>query len=240
MERVLRQLKAKGVHIIESNYDILIEIFDHQHLSLTEVDLLITQLIREMNKSEFKRRVSFECPKSLILQLPKTVKMMKVRGERIIYKKEFSETQESLFKDYEVWPPFTSKTIEFLSKVMEVSKSKTENFLMSMKSELPNQFNQMVTVYIVNHQPIGIVLPHIEPGTDLEGRIFWIGIDSVHRNKGYGQNLHAIGLYRLQKDFLAKSYVGATTINNKAMRRIMEQNGCEEQKEPVISLEFVE
>ena len=83
-----------------------------------------------------------------------------------------------------------------------------------------------------------MVFPHLEPDKDNEGRIFWIGIQPKFRGKGLGKNLHQIGLYRLQNDFKAKSYLGATQINNNSMRKIMKYNGCVENKNTVISLEY--
>jgi RimJ/RimL family protein N-acetyltransferase len=82
-----------------------------------------------------------------------------------------------------------------------------------------------------------VVFPHLEPDKDREGRIFWIGIHPKFRGKGLGKYLHLIGLYRLRNDFNAKSYLGATEINNNPMKKIMKYNGCVENKHPVISLE---
>ena len=54
----------------------------------------------------------------------------------------------------------------------------------------------------------------------------------------YGKQLHLIGLFRLQIEFKAKSYLGATQIENIPMRKIMEANGCSEQKDLFITMEF--
>ncbi|WP_268626099.1 hypothetical protein [Paenibacillus alvei] len=71
----------------------------------------------------------------------------------------------------------------------------------------------------------------------LEGRLFWIGIHPAYKGKGLGRGLHTIGLYRLQHDFQAKSYLGATEIENAPMRKIMETNGCVQQA-TVVSLKY--
>ncbi|GGN59112.1 GNAT family N-acetyltransferase [Oceanobacillus indicireducens] len=115
----------------------------------------------------------------------------------------------------------------------------TEKFLRSMKTELPSQVERMFTIYKVKDEPVGVVFPHLEPNKDREGRIFWIGIHPKFRGKGLGKNLHLIGLYRLRNDFKAKSYLGATEINNYPMKKIMLSNGCVENKNTVISLERV-
>ena len=42
------------------------------------------------------------------------------------------------------------------------SFTETQRFLMSMKTELPFQANDMYTVFIVKNEPVGVVVPHIE------------------------------------------------------------------------------
>lgn len=68
--------------------------------------------------------------------------------------------------------------------------------------------------------------------------MFQIGIHPNFRGKGMGKTLHSIGLYRLKKEFNANSYLGFTQIDNYAMRKIMLANGCIENKNKLISLEY--
>lgn len=100
------------------------------------------------------------------------------------------------------------------------------------------QAEKMYTVYIVNNEPVGVVFPHIEPNTDKEGRIFWIGIHPNFQGTGLGKNLHLIGLQRLKNDFHANSYLGMTQVDNTPMRNIMVSNGCIQNKNTVISLQY--
>lgn len=78
--------------------------------------------------------------------------------------------------DYEVWSISENNSISFLSEVMGKNFIDTEKFLIGMRTELPSQADKMYTVYIVNKKPVGVIFPHIEPNTDKEGRVFWIGI----------------------------------------------------------------
>jgi len=140
--------------------------------------------------------------------------------------------------DYEVWSFSENNSILFLSEVMGTSFIAAEKFLTGMRIELPSQVKEMFTVYIVNNEPVGVVFPHIEPNTDNEGRIFWIGMHPNFLGTGLGKNLHAIGLYRLKNEFKALSYLGMTQVDNIPMRNIMASNGCIQNKNTVISLLF--
>ena len=164
---------------------------------------------------------------------------MKIKGERVIYTRSIRNPINMGVLDYEIWSITEKKSLSFLCEVMERKIDDIQKFLMSMKTELPLQVEKMFTVYIVKNEPVGVVFPHLEPDKDNEGRLFWIGIHPKFRGKGLGKNLHLIGLYRLQNDFNATSYLGVTQINNHPMRKIMIDNGCLENKNSVISLGIV-
>ncbi|PLR95507.1 GNAT family N-acetyltransferase [Bacillus sp. T33-2] len=237
MEEIINQLKNVGVHIIKNDWDILLEVHNDKLIQSSKMDVLIMELISKM-KNYGIERISLECPKTLLDKLISTKQKMRIVGERVIFIKDFSEQREIFIPSYEVWSITDTKSLLFLSEVMGNEANKAEKFLMSMKSELPTQAEKMYTVYTLNNEPIGVVFPHIEPETNKEGRIFWIGIHPKFIGKGYGKNLHLIGLYRLQNEFKAKSYLGATKIENIPMRRIMKTNGCSEQKDALITLVF--
>ncbi len=163
---------------------------------------------------------------------------MDIIGERVIYKRSFMSPLNVSTQDYEVWSFSDDNSILFLSEVMGTSVSDAETFLTGMNTELPSQVKEMFTVYIVNNEPVGVVFPHIEPNTANEGRIFWIGIHPKFLGTGLGKNLHSIGLYRLKNDFKAMSYLGMTQIDNMPMRNIMVSNGCIQNNNTVISLQY--
>ena len=128
-------------------------------------------------------------------------------------------------------------SISFLAETMGKIVQEAQAFLITMKEELPAQADNMFTVYVVNGEPAGVVLPHIEPDTDREGRMFWVGMHPRYRGKGLGKSLHLTGLYRLQNEYNAKTYLGSTQIDNVPMRKIMAGNGCIEQH-TLISLNY--
>jgi len=155
-----------------------------------------------------------------------------------LYKRSLQTPLNVSTPDYEVWSLSENNSISFLSEVMATSFSDAEKFLTSMRTELPSQVKDMFTVYLVNNEPVGVVFPHIEPNTDNEGRIFWIGIHPNFLGTGLGKNLHSIGLYRLKNEFKAMSYLGMTQVDNVPMRNIMASNGCVQSKNTVISLQY--
>ncbi|MCS0673675.1 GNAT family N-acetyltransferase [Cytobacillus firmus] len=236
MDKLLKDLNAAGVHSINSDSGIILEIFQDELLSPNKVDYLINSLLT-LDGSSIEK-VKLECPQGILDKLVVTRGKMKVIGERIIFKKQFEECENKKVPSYEVWPLLNQSSIAFLSEVMNYTYEQTEKFLKSMKTELPEQADKMFTVYTVHSEPAGAVFPHLEPGWDREGRMFWIGIHPDFKGKGYGKNLHLIGLHRLQHDFKAEKYLGATRADNAAMRKVMEANGCIQESNSVFSLEY--
>ncbi|MEN2768213.1 GNAT family N-acetyltransferase [Ornithinibacillus xuwenensis] len=234
MDETLEQLKQAGIHYLKSKNGIILEIIEERVEQVSEMDRQIDKLLSEPERGF----IVLECPKSILSQLTSTKEKMQVVGERVIYTKDLSDTVLDSVPTYEVWSPTEAKSVSFLAEVMNKSINETEKFLATMRAELPLQMNNMFTVLIMNHDPVGVVFPHIEPNTVNQGRIFWIGIHPKFIGRGLGKGLHRIGLYRLQHDFKAVSYLGATKIDNEPMRKILSSNGCTE-KTAVISLESV-
>lgn len=232
MDNILSKLKESGVHILINDEQIMLEVFKGNLHQPDKVDFLIDELLTTTTNKP--KKILLEYPQSYSKKLNRTTKKMKVRGERTIYKKSLKNPINIGNIDFELWSFSEAKSISFLSEIMNKNIEETEKFLMSMKIELPSQAENMFTVYIVENKPVGVVLPHIEPDTDKEGRLFWIGIHPKYRRKGYGESLHLLGLYRLQNDFKAETYVGATEMDNKPMRKIMLSNGCIESNRTVV------
>ncbi|XXM72531.1 GNAT family N-acetyltransferase [Lysinibacillus sphaericus] len=96
----------------------------------------------------------------------------------------------------------------------------------SVKVELDPDYKKSCMAAYENNQPIGIIIPHIEPGTNNEGRLFYFGLVTKVRGKGKGVPLHRQALNLLKNDFKAKYYLGSTSQKNSPMIKIFEQNGC--------------
>lgn len=237
MDTILRQLQNIGVHSLKNHNTILLEIMESELQHAQEMDRLIFSLLHNV-KEQTEKAVILQCPRQLLVKMDKARNMMVVEGERVHYTKSLIEQIEFPPASFDLWPITEDRSISFLSEVKGTSYQNANAFLQGMKEELPAQAENMFTVYLVDGQPAGLVLPHIEPDTDREGRMFWIGIHRDFLGKGLGKSLHQIGLYRLQKEWKAKTYTGSTEISNSPMRKIMVSNGCAE-KHTVLSLKYM-
>jgi len=235
INELLKQLKEVGVHHLKSDAAVMLEML-HDTQDAATIDTLINELLSSMTRNKLQA-ILLECPQTLLHGLPIVKQKMNIVGERAMYTKELREQLGISVPAYEVWSITEPKATAFLAKVMNKSRHDAAKFLDTMKIEIPSQVDNMYTVYMLNNEPVGVVFPHIEPDTNQEGRLFWIGIHPAFKGKGLGRGLHTIGLYRLQHDFQAKSYLGATQIENAPMRKIMEANGCVQQA-TVVSLKY--
>ncbi|MBM7552262.1 GNAT family N-acetyltransferase [Thalassobacillus pellis] len=105
-------------------------------------------------------------------------------------------------------------------------RSQAKRDYTSLKSELGKTYKRSCYGIILEDKGIGIALPHIEPGTEQEGRLFFIGLIPAFRGKGFGVEAHRHALYILKERFLAENYVGMTDEDNLPMKQIFYANHC--------------
>lgn len=96
----------------------------------------------------------------------------------------------------------------------------------SVEMELGPNYKSSCIIAYENGAPIGVMIPHIEPGTSDEGRIFYFGIIPSERGKGKSKILHQQSLEILEKVFNASYYIGSTGHNNLPMLKTFRNNGC--------------
>ncbi|WP_085506569.1 GNAT family N-acetyltransferase [Thalassobacillus devorans] len=96
----------------------------------------------------------------------------------------------------------------------------------SVKGELGEDYRKSCLVAYENGEPIGVVMPHIEPGTADEGRLFYFGLVPEVRGKRKSKQLHRQALDILKSQFGASYYIGSTSRNNVPMLKTFEANGC--------------
>ncbi|MCM3124502.1 MULTISPECIES: GNAT family N-acetyltransferase [unclassified Mesobacillus] len=96
----------------------------------------------------------------------------------------------------------------------------------SVELELGPNYKKSCIVAYDNGNPIGVIMPHIEPGTSEEGRLFYFGIIPSERGKGKSKLLHQQALEILKNDFMATHYIGRTGHNNLPMLKTFQNNGC--------------
>ncbi|UOQ95267.1 GNAT family N-acetyltransferase [Halobacillus shinanisalinarum] len=100
--------------------------------------------------------------------------------------------------------------------------------LKSVEKELGPNFRRTCLIAYEGEQPIGVVMPHIEPGTIAEGRLFYFGLIPEARGKGKSKVLHRQALAILRQKFDAAYYVGSTSYHNTPMLKLFAHNGCVE------------
>jgi hypothetical protein len=107
----------------------------------------------------------------------------------------------------------------------EPSSLTMEEHLNSLKNELGDNWRNSCKVIYLGNKPIGISIPHIEPGTLSEGRLFYFGILPEERGKGHSVLIHYQSLYILKK-MGAKYYIGSTHEKNIKMQKVFLRNSC--------------
>ncbi|WP_223700001.1 GNAT family N-acetyltransferase [Sutcliffiella deserti] len=106
------------------------------------------------------------------------------------------------------------------------TKQPIDQVMNSIRNELGADWHRHCYYFKKDENLIGISIPHIEIGTEDEGRLFYFGIVPDLRGQGLGASIHNISM-GLLKQFQANYYVGSTDVNNSYMIRIFEKNGCE-------------
>ncbi|TQR17199.1 GNAT family N-acetyltransferase [Psychrobacillus soli] len=100
-----------------------------------------------------------------------------------------------------------------------------EQVMASIASELGDKWRSHCYSFFADNKLVGISIPHIEMGTQDEGRMFYFGVVPDMRGQGLGAKLHKLTL-ELMKKMQANYYVGSTDESNKHMINIFKKNGC--------------
>ncbi|WP_079528702.1 GNAT family N-acetyltransferase [Halobacillus hunanensis] len=138
--------------------------------------------------------------------------------------------------------PFTLRVLEegmeesfkqVWSQSMEGSLNASSSLTMdeqfnSVEKELGPNYRHTCQMVYEGAKPIGVVMPHIEPGTTGEGRLFYFGLIPEKRGKGKSRALHRQALSVLRDEFNADYYMGSTSYRNEPMLKVFDYNGCHE------------
>jgi GNAT superfamily N-acetyltransferase len=144
---------------------------------------------------------------------------LEVQGQKeSIEIKSMGQTSTDLFK--KVWQEAT------IGSLNDTSARSIEKEFEGMKSELGPDYTKSCLIAFYGKNPIGVTMPHIEPGTTNEGRLFYFGLVPKYRNKGWGAALHKLSIYLL-KEMGATYYIGATGHKNLPMQRLFQVNSCQ-------------
>ncbi|WP_306007761.1 GNAT family N-acetyltransferase [Bacillus sp. MMSF_3353] len=95
----------------------------------------------------------------------------------------------------------------------------------SVQTELGKGWEKSCIVFYDKNDPIGLSIPHIESGTENEGRLFYFGVMPHYRGKGISSQMHLQSLHML-KEMGATYYIGSTHTSNEKMQRVFWRNRC--------------
>ncbi|ART75010.1 hypothetical protein B4U37_02650 [Sutcliffiella horikoshii] len=106
------------------------------------------------------------------------------------------------------------------------TKQPIAQVMSSLENELGPEWRKHCYYFLKDGAFAGISIPHIEMGTEDEGRLFYFGVVPELRGQGIGAQIHRVSM-ELLKIFHATYYVGSTDVNNANMIKIFEKNGCQ-------------
>lgn len=115
-----------------------------------------------------------------------------------------------------------------ISGSLNAPSSNIDEQMNSVEFELGKNYKDSCIIAYEGTKPLGVIMPHIEPGKLKEGRLFYFGILPSERGKGKSKLLHQYALQKLQFDFNASYYVGCTSKNNIPMIKTFIKNGCKQ------------
>ncbi|PFK43244.1 GNAT family N-acetyltransferase [Bacillus cereus] len=95
----------------------------------------------------------------------------------------------------------------------------------AIQAELGEGWEKSCIAFYERNQPVGISIPHMEPGTKEEGRLFYFGLLPEERGKGISAHIHRQSLHIL-RGMGATYYIGSTHVTNKKMQKVFLKNGC--------------
>ncbi|AIF45229.1 hypothetical protein [Virgibacillus sp. SK37] len=101
-----------------------------------------------------------------------------------------------------------------------------EDQLRSAEIELGSTYKDSCILAYENAKPLGVIMPHLEPGTTDEGRLFYFGLVPKERGKGKSVILHQQALQLLRYQFHASHYIGSTSLDNLPMIQTFVHNDC--------------
>jgi len=155
------------------------------------------------------------------------------RDENITVHKILNESCEEecdyTFKTLHELPTNEFKNIWMESMKDSLNPPSTLNIdelMRSVELELGPSYKDSCMVAFEEQKPIGVVIPHIEPGTLNEGRLFYFGLVPNERGKGKSKRLHQQALKILESSYKATYYIGRTSHRNLPMLKTFVKNGC--------------
>ena len=101
-----------------------------------------------------------------------------------------------------------------------------DELIRNVELEIGQNYKDSCMVAFEEEKAIGVIIPHIEPGTLNEGRLYYFGLVPSERGKGKSKRLHQQALKILEDSYKAAYYIGRTSHRNLPMLNTFAKNGC--------------
>ncbi|RWZ58804.1 GNAT family N-acetyltransferase [Halobacillus fulvus] len=231
-----KKLLYEKVKWVEGENFITIE--DASGLTEHEFEMLASGLAQEQEERQIKSLSILLSP----TQSERVVKILEnyhftLHDERVIFRNDLQEGCEGA-GEYLLSSLLDISESEFMA-VWQQSMTGSSNAssslnmkeqMASVKKELGPGYEKTCLVAYERGEAIGVVMPHIEPGTKEEGRIFYFGLVPEARGSGKSVPLYKQGLKLLKEQFHATYSIGATSVNNQPMIQVFRKSGCYERE----------
>ncbi|EDL64301.1 GNAT family N-acetyltransferase [Bacillus sp. SG-1] len=145
--------------------------------------------------------------------------------------------REVYFKDLRETTAFPVNSLKFIADPPMEESLRCLRLILDNHDEAIRQLDALnaevepekFRVYLVrkNGEDAGICIPHIEPFTESEGRLFFFGITPEFRGKGLSSTVHKFAIASLRIELKADSYIGVTDRDNQPMKKVFVKNGCQ-------------
>ncbi|TGB02777.1 GNAT family N-acetyltransferase [Halobacillus salinus] len=180
------------------------------HLTILLDDTFSTEREVQLQAHGFRRHDEVIFVSRDLRQLPEWTEVYEMKSLREIPKETFKDVWEKSMK----------------GSLNASSYLNMDEQMQSVEKELGPSYIDTCNVAYEDGVPIGVVLPHIEPGTEDEGRIFYFGLVPEQRGKRKAEPLYKQGLMMLKDQFCASYSVGGTSVNNQPMQKVFAACGC--------------
>lgn len=212
----VEQLKSQDTIDYEGSIDFLMEIVKEWELKRVGISL-IRSTNEYLNFSKILSQHGFTHYSSKVNVIRDLANLSINQPEYCAISLESPQLTEAKFKD--VWQRCMFNSDNHPSTLT------IDEHLNSVKSELGMGWEKSCNIFYDVKKPLGLTIPHIEPGTTSEGRLFYFGMLPEERGKGISSMLHLQSL-TLLKEMGATYYIGSTHLSNKKMQRVFEKNEC--------------
>lgn len=219
------------VKFVEGEQYVTVE--DTRHLTSQEVKNLVTYLLNDSAFHSKAMTLLVHHKFSEGIESFLTDRGFQLHDENVMVKKVLSEeAQTAVYFDTASLHEISEEAFKHIweqamgQSLNAPSSLDMDGHMQSVKEELGEDYRSSCLIAYEDGRPIGVVMPHIEPGTTSEGRLFYFGLVPEVRGKGKSKRLHHQALGILKDKFGAGYYIGSTSSKNIPMLKTFEANGC--------------